>query len=113
MTQYDSRISVIDPIMPAIERVKTMLFKPFDLAKWFAVGFCAWLANLGQASFGCKLNPFGGWQLDAQPDGLGTQRPEVAIQQLLARARDFVVENIASSVSIAVILLLLRLSSSG
>jgi MFS family permease len=41
------RISVIDPISPAIERVKDILFKPFDLGKWFIIGFCAWLAYLG------------------------------------------------------------------
>jgi hypothetical protein len=40
-------ISVIDPINPAIDRIKLMLFQPFDLARWFVIGFCAWLANLG------------------------------------------------------------------
>lgn len=44
-------LSVIDPISPAIERVKITLFKPFDLAKWFTIGFCAWLAQLGQGRF--------------------------------------------------------------
>ena len=47
-------ISVIDPISPAIERVKTLLFRPFDLEKWFTIGFCAWLANLGRGGG----NPF-------------------------------------------------------
>jgi len=42
-----NRISVIDPITPAIERVKEMLFRPFDLRRWFVIGFCAWLAYLG------------------------------------------------------------------
>jgi len=42
-----NRVSVIDPITPAIERVKAMLFRPFDLRKWFVIGFCAWLAYLG------------------------------------------------------------------
>jgi hypothetical protein len=40
-------VSVIDPITPAIERVKTVLFRPFDLGKWFVIGFSAWLAELG------------------------------------------------------------------
>ncbi|MFA5239225.1 MAG: hypothetical protein WC476_05890 [Phycisphaerae bacterium] len=39
-------VSVIDPIGPAIEWVKVMLFRPFDLGKWFTIGFCAWLAYL-------------------------------------------------------------------
>jgi len=45
-------ISVIEPIAPAIERVKVMLFKPFDLGKWFTIGFCAWLAYLFQGGGG-------------------------------------------------------------
>ncbi len=41
-------ISVTEPVSPALERVKTMLFKPFDPGKWFVIGFCAWLAYLGE-----------------------------------------------------------------
>jgi hypothetical protein len=41
-----SPVSVIEPISPAIDRVRLMLFEPFDLTRWFIVGFCAWLANL-------------------------------------------------------------------
>ena len=46
------RISVIDPIGPAIEHVRLMLFKPFDLSKWLTIGFCAWLAQLGHGGGG-------------------------------------------------------------
>jgi hypothetical protein len=46
------RISVIDPIGPAIEHVRLMLFKPFVLSKWFIIGFCAWLAQLGHGGGG-------------------------------------------------------------
>jgi hypothetical protein len=45
-------ISVIDPINPAIDRVKLMLFQPFDLGRWFVIGFCAFLANLGKGNGG-------------------------------------------------------------
>lgn len=47
-----STISVLDPISPAIERVRTILFEPFDLGKWCVIGFCAWLAQLGSGSGG-------------------------------------------------------------
>jgi hypothetical protein len=50
--EQPTNISVIDPISPAIERVKIILFKPFDLGKWFVIGFCAWLAHLGQGGGG-------------------------------------------------------------
>lgn len=46
------RISVIDPINPAIDRAKSILFEPFDLGRWFIIGFCAFLANLGKWSGG-------------------------------------------------------------
>lgn len=41
-------ISVTAPVSAALERVKEVLFRPFDLGKWFVVGFCAWLALLGE-----------------------------------------------------------------
>ncbi len=45
-------VSVIEPISPAIDRVKTVLFRPFDLGKWFVIGFSAWLAELGEGGGG-------------------------------------------------------------
>jgi hypothetical protein len=41
-------ISVTDPLSPAYERTAQMTFRPFKLDKWFAVGFVAWLAGLGE-----------------------------------------------------------------
>lgn len=41
-------ISVTNPIGLAMERVRQVLFRPFDLGKWFIIGFCAWLAGLGE-----------------------------------------------------------------
>jgi len=46
-SEQQNRVSVIDPVTPAIDRVKLILFRPFDLRKWFVIGFCAWLAYLG------------------------------------------------------------------
>ena len=39
-------ISVTEPIGQAYEEMKRILFKPFDIGKWFVLGFCAFLANL-------------------------------------------------------------------
>jgi hypothetical protein len=55
MNTQNSNISVIDPISPAFERVKTILFRPFDLTRWFVIGFCAWLAYLGQGGGGSNF----------------------------------------------------------
>ena len=41
-------ISVTDPLVWAFRRTRWILFEPFDLGKWFVLGFCAWLAYLGQ-----------------------------------------------------------------
>ena len=56
MTTQPANVSVTLPISPAIERVKLLLFRPFDLGKWFAIGFCAWLATLGQHGFSFNYN---------------------------------------------------------
>jgi hypothetical protein len=39
-------VSVTEPVGKAIDRTGRVLFKPFDLGKWFGLGFCAWLASL-------------------------------------------------------------------
>ena len=58
--QNVATVSVIDPISKAIDRVKEVLFNPFNLGKWFVIGFCAWLAMLGQGGGGGSFNPGGG-----------------------------------------------------
>jgi hypothetical protein len=45
-------ISVVEPVSPALAQVKRVLFQPFDLGKWFVIGFCAWLACLGEQGGG-------------------------------------------------------------
>jgi hypothetical protein len=37
--------------------MKKILFQPFDLKKWFVVGFAAWLANLGAGGGGFNYQP--------------------------------------------------------
>jgi len=39
-------IQYFNPLSRAFERMKTILFKPFDLGKWFTLGFTAFLAAL-------------------------------------------------------------------
>jgi hypothetical protein len=54
-------VSVIDPVGKAIDRVKEILFNPFDIGKWFIIGFCAWLGRFGQGGGGGgSFNP-GRW----------------------------------------------------
>jgi len=59
MTIPPVNVSVTLPVGSAIDRVKRLLFQPFDLGKWFVIGFCAWLAHLGEQGF--HANFPGGW----------------------------------------------------
>lgn len=54
-------IHIVEPAVAAFARMKTVLFQPFDLARWLAIGFCAFLATLGEygASGGVRFRPSG------------------------------------------------------
>ena len=75
-------ISVIDAVGAAYGRTKRVLFQPFDIGKWFVLGFCAWLAFLGEGG-GPGFN--GGVNFRA-PRGRGGMPPE--FQAPLDWARD-------------------------
>jgi len=77
--EQPANISVIDPLGPAFERAKVILFKPFDLGKWFVIGFCAWLAGLAIGGGGGR-----GYRWKQHGDA----------QQLAEQAKDFVLENL-------------------
>lgn len=47
----DGSVSCASAVRPAWEGMKRILFAPFDLAKWFALGVSAWLATLGGGGF--------------------------------------------------------------
>ena len=64
-------ISVIDPLNPAIDRTRKILFQPFDLGKWITLGFCAWLANLGEGGGNFNINFGGDNRHGGQPGGRG------------------------------------------
>jgi hypothetical protein len=47
MNGTEPKIEIFKPFGEAFELTKRILFQPFDLKKWFVIGFAAWLANLG------------------------------------------------------------------
>jgi len=58
------RISCVAPVRRAWRRMAITLFSPFDFAKWFILGFTAWLATLGEGgggSLGSRGN-MGDWE---------------------------------------------------
>jgi MFS family permease len=61
-------IRFFDPLSAAWSRMVTALFKPFDIGKWFAVGFTAFLAHFmdygsGGGNFGNKGGDYGQFSL--------------------------------------------------
>jgi hypothetical protein len=50
------RIAFFEPLSRAWERMKLILWRPFDLAKWLVLGFSCWLAGLADGGSG------GGWK---------------------------------------------------
>ncbi len=44
------QIEFIAPVQRALAHVRRVLFDPFQFEKWLVLGFCAWLATLGQFS---------------------------------------------------------------
>jgi hypothetical protein len=85
---HPQKISLIDPINPAIDRVKLILFQPFDLGRWFVIGFCAWLASLGKGGGGGNMGHKGGGSSDIHED--------------FSYAKEYVLENISWIVPLVV-----------
>jgi hypothetical protein len=88
VTTRPREISVVEPVSPALERVKRILFRPFDLGKWFVIGFCAWLAQLGEGAGGGgggNFNPNGGSYHNYSGD---------EFRHNLSQARDYVLEHL-------------------
>jgi len=56
-----ARIEIFKPLDEAFELMKKILFQPFDLKKWFVIGFAAWLSNLGSGNYNFRFNR-GGWK---------------------------------------------------
>jgi hypothetical protein len=96
--EQPNKVSVIDPISPAIERVKVMLFKPFDLGRWFTIGFCAWLAYLGSGGGGGGGNGSVQWH---QPYKSNEHQAEIA--EGINTAKEYILDNLFWIIPVVVI----------
>ena len=94
-------ISVVEPVSPALERVKRILFQPFDLGKWFVIGFCAWLAQLGESGTGGSFNSNSGSHHNYQGEDFHRD---------LVRAKDYVLEHLNWIVPLVVGLVVIGLA---
>jgi hypothetical protein len=57
----EPKIEIFKPFGEAFELTKRILFQPFDLKKWFVIGFAAWLSNLGSGNYNFRYNR-GDWK---------------------------------------------------
>jgi len=100
-------VSVIEPIGPAIERVRTVLFRPFDLGKWFVIGLSAWLAQLGPGGNG------GGGGGGGDSRGGGSRQPADITEEVrhgYEVTREYVAANLHWILPVAIIALIVVIS---
>ena len=105
-------ISVIDPVGPAIDRTRFVLFQPFDFNKWLGLGLCSFLASLGEG--GGSSSGGGGEDSGGGPGGGGG--PELEdVRNFLDEWAVFIIAGVIAVivVGIALGLLIQWLSSRG
>jgi hypothetical protein len=103
-SSHPREIGVAEPIAPAYERVKQMLFKPFDLTKWFTIGFCAWLAGLGESG------GRGGFNASNRFNGNNNGQPLERFRHFYNGARDYVMDNLGWIIPVTVAVVLFGLA---
>lgn len=87
-------ISLIRPLRPAWERMRLVLFRPFDVRKWLALGFCSWLAGLSGGESGIRY--------------YGNDKESLHhVERALAHAGETAMQNLALTLSIAAIVVFL------
>src|SRR5208282_5453069 len=80
-------INVVEPVSPAFDRMKLILFGPFDPGKWFVIGFCAWLAYLGEGGSGSGFGGNSNFGNHSGPSGTDVRHD-------LDQARDYLLNNL-------------------
>jgi hypothetical protein len=73
MEPSEPRIEIFAPFGEAFETTKKILFQPFDLTKWFVIGFTAWLATMFNGGSFNYRRDFGNgdWDWKAHTHGQG------------------------------------------
>lgn len=65
----ENQVSITAAFSDAWDRMLTILFRPFRLEKWLALGFTAWLAGLTQGNKSFNWNP-GNWSNSGPANGI-------------------------------------------
>lgn len=102
-------ISVTEIIEPAFERVKLVLFRPFDFAKWIVIGFCAWLAGLGESGGGGFNFPGNSFNTPNSHNNNNTP-PGDQFREFYHKASDFITANLAWIIPLTLFVFLIVLA---
>jgi hypothetical protein len=70
MNGTEPEIEIFKPFGDAFELMKKILFQPFDLKKWFVIGFGAWLASLGAGGGNFNYQSGGGERVKKVNDAI-------------------------------------------
>lgn len=105
LASHPREISVTEPLTQACDRVKLVLFHPFDPGRWFVIGFCAWLAGLGERGGGYGGNFYN----NTSGDGSHVADQFRHVYQI---SRDFVILNLAWVIPLAAFIVVLTLAIS-
>lgn len=103
---HPREISVTEAIEPAYERVKLMLFRPFNFTKWIIIGFCAWLAGLGESG-GSGPGGFNGGNYSGNNNNT---HPAEQFRHFYHQASDYALANLVWIIPAFVFLVLLVLA---
>lgn len=95
--------SLISATGLAFERTKNILFRPFDIGKWFILGFTAWLATLLEGSGSSGGNYSGG-----NGDAGGEEIP--SFSEMLETAKAWISEHLTLILTIGSVLLVLAIA---
>lgn len=99
-------ISVTDPISSAWNHAKLVCFKPFDMGKWFAMGFCAWLAQLGQGGFNFNFPGSSSGSGDRGSSGRSSDPSTDDFKQEIQPIIDWILANLPLVIGLAAVALL-------
>jgi hypothetical protein len=80
------RIEYWGALVRAWQRMKDLLFRPFDPAKWLVIAFCAWVAGLLDGSGGGGGRGGGHW--DGRGRRIDPESVAEAARQILTAARE-------------------------
>jgi hypothetical protein len=105
-------IRYIEPLSHAYRRMKAALFGPFDITKWFAVGFTAFLAGMGDCNGG-NYGGRGGWGSGDQDIENILYFPRHAKEWLMEHPQWFFFIMLALVLILAIVLVVAWLSSRG